>query len=161
MNKIKRKCNLSTWSLTLSTIFIAGLLAIAFLADFWLVTVVDCVFLVGLCIPALYFSPLSVEVDDEAVTVNFSLRHRSFKLSDIASAEDVQPTMGEWRICGSGGFFGYWGWFSNKVLGRYFAYYGRGSECFIIRLHSGKIFMLGCEDHGTILAQIQSMITTE
>ena len=108
---------------------------------------------------ALYFCPLSVEVDDEAVTVNFPLRHRSFKLNDIASAEDMQPTMGEWRICGSGGFFGYWGWFDNKVLGRYFAYYGRGSECFIIRLRSGQIYMLGCEDHAAVLRCIQSRIS--
>ena len=159
MNKIKRKCNLSAWSLSISSIFIVGLFALALLADFWFLTVLDCVILICMCALALYFCPLSVEVDDEAVTVNFPLRHRSFKLSDIASAEDVQPTMGEWRICGSGGFFGYWGWFRNKVLGRYFAYYGRGSECFIIRLRSGQIYMLGCEDHATVLQRIQSRIS--
>ena len=159
MNKIKRKCNLSAWSLSISSIFIVGLFALALLADFWFLTVLDCVILTCMCALALYFSPLSVEVDTETVTVNFPLRHRSFKLNDIASAEDVQPTMGEWRICGSGGFFGYWGWFDNKVLGRYFAYYGRGSECFIIRLRSGQIYMLGCEDHATVLRCIQSRIS--
>lgn len=159
MNKIKRKCNLSAWSLSISSIFIVGLFALALLADFWFLTVFDCVILACMCALALYFCPLSVEVDDEAVTVNFPLRHRSFKLSDIASAEDVQPTMDEWRICGSGGFFGYWGWFDNKVLGRYFAYYGRGSECFIIRLRSGQIYMLGCEDHAAVLRWIQARIS--
>lgn len=158
MNKIKRKCNLSAWSLSISSIFIVGLFALALLADFWFLTVLDCVILICMCALALYFCPLSVKVDDEAVTVNFPLRRRSFPLSDIASAEDVQPTMGEWRICGSAGFFGYWGWFDNKVIGRYFAYYGRGSECFIIRLRSGQIYMLGCEDHATVLQHIQSRI---
>ena len=158
MNKIKRKCNLSAWSLSISSIFIVGLFALALLADFWFLTVLDCVILICMCALALYFCPLSVEVDNEAVTVNFPRRRRSFPLSDIASAEDVQPTMGEWRICGSAGFFGYWGWFSNGALGRYFAYYGRGSECFIIRLRSGQIYMLGCEDHATVLQSIQSRI---
>lgn len=159
MNRIKRKCHLSAWSLTLSALFITGIIVLAAVADLWPVTIALGVILIGMCVPALYFYPLSVEVDDEAVTVNFPARRRSFKLSDIASAEDVQPTMGEWRICGSGGFFGYWGWFRNKVLGRYFAYYGRGSECFIIRLRSGQIYMLGCEDHATVLRWIQARIS--
>lgn len=28
----------------------------------------------------------------------------------------------QWRVMGSGGFFGYFGWFYNKELGRYLAY---------------------------------------
>ena len=159
MNKIKRKCNLSAWSLTLSSLFIVGMLALAVVIDLWIASIALGAILICMCALALYFSPLSVEVDTETVTVNFPLRHRSFKLNDIASAEDVQPTMGEWRICGSGGFFGYWGWFDNKVLGRYFAYYGRGSECFIIRLRSDQIYMLGCEDHAAVLRWIQSRIS--
>ena len=158
MNKIKRKCNLSAWSLTLSSLFIVGMLALAVVIDLWITSIAIGAILISMCALALYFSPLSVKVDDEAVTVNFPLRRRSFKLSDIASAEDVQPTMGEWSICGSAGFFGYWGWFDNKVIGRYFAYYGRGSECFIIRLRSGQIYMLGCEDRAAVLQSIQSRI---
>lgn len=158
MDRIKRKCNLSAWSLTLSSLFIVGMLALAVVIDLWIASIALGAILICMCALALYFCPLSVKVDDEAMTVNFPLRRRSFKLSDIASAEDVQPTMGEWRICGSAGFCGYWGWFDNKVIGRYFAYYGRGSECFIIRLRSGQIYMLGCEDHATVLQSIQSRI---
>ncbi|MGN0224082.1 MAG: PH domain-containing protein [Muribaculaceae bacterium] len=159
MNRIKRKCNLSAWSLAISAIFIIIMATAFYTCEIQVIRLIIGLIFIGAVIPALYFCPLSVEVDDEAVTVNFPLRHRSFKLSDIASADDVQPTMGEWRICGSGGFFGYWGWFSNKVLGRYFAYYGRGSECFIIRLRSGRIYMLGCADHLTVLQCIQSRIS--
>lgn len=54
--------------------------------------------------------------------------------------------MGALRICGSGGFFGYWGWFKERDLGKYFAYYGKSSDCFLVTLKSGNKYMLGCTE---------------
>lgn len=93
----------------------------------------------------LYYAPMSLEISDGKLWVNRSLRCKSFDLKDIVSAEICQPTMGERRLCGSGGFMGYWGWFTERDLGRYFAYYGKAGDCFLVRLRDGRKYMLGCD----------------
>ncbi len=59
------------------------------------------------------------------------------------------------RLIGSGGFLGYWGWFSDRTVGKYFAYYGRPQDCFLIELKNGKKYLLGCEDSETIIATVE------
>lgn len=65
---------------------------------------------------------------------------------DIAEVKLCQPTMGAIRICGSGGFFGWYGWFREGDIGKYFAYYGKSSDCFLVTLKDGRKYMLGCTD---------------
>ena len=65
------------------------------------------------------------------------------------------PTMGTIRICGSGGWFG---WFSEKDLGKYFAYYGKASDCFLVTLKNGKKYMLGCKDTPKMVNAINEKI---
>jgi len=62
------------------------------------------------------------------------------------------------RICGSSGLGGYWGWFSERDIGRYFAYYGKASECFIVKLRSGRQYMIGCNDAAKIVGTITRSI---
>lgn len=66
--------------------------------------------------------------------------------------------MGEKRIFGSGGFFGWYGWFSEADLGKYFAYYGKASDCFLVTLKNGRKYMLGCADAPAMVAEIRSNI---
>lgn len=108
----------------------------------------------ALCLAALFFMPMSVEVAEGRLTVMFPLRFRSFPLDEIESARICRPTMGERRICGSGGFCGYWGWFSERDFGKYFAYYGKASDCFIVTLKNGRKYMLGCSDPQAIVDAI-------
>lgn len=85
--------------------------------------------IVALLLATLFFMPLSLSVDDRYLHINRSLRIKSIALTDIASVEHCPPTMGATGICGSGGWFGYYGWFKERDLGRYFAYYGKASDC--------------------------------
>lgn len=62
--------------------------------------------------------------------------------------------MGERRVCGSGGWFGYWGWFHDRELGRYFAYYGKSSDCFLVRLRNGRSYVIGCQNPQTIIDEV-------
>lgn len=94
----------------------------------------------------LFFSPMSLAIDDSSLIVNFSVRHKTIPLSEIESVRLCPPTMGAIRVCGSGGFFGYWGWFKENDLGKYFAYYGKASDCFLVTLKGGKKYLLGCKD---------------
>ena len=68
------------------------------------------------------------------------------------------PTMAKKRICGSGGWFGYYGWFSEPSIGKYFAYYGKASDCFLVTLKDGKKYVLGCESPDEMVEVINKLI---
>ena len=67
--------------------------------------------------------------------------------------------MGAMRLFGSGGWFGYYGWFSERDLGKYFAYYGKSSDCFLVRLKDGRQYMLGCNDAQEVVKYIEARIS--
>ena len=102
--------------------------------------------------------PLSINVNEKGVSINRPLRVKCIPLSDIVDVKLVSPTMAEKRICASGGWMGYWGWFSEKDLGKYFAYYGNSSDCFLIKLNNGRQYMLGCNNPTAIVSHIQSQL---
>ncbi len=100
----------------------------------------------GWCVVTLFYAPMAISVDDRNLSIHRSLRIKDIPLSEIASVMPCPPTMAERRLCCSGGFMGYWGWFSERDLGRYFAYYGRSSDCFLVTLKNGRKYMLGCQN---------------
>lgn len=110
--------------------------------------------LIALCITPLFFMPLSISVKNGELNINRPLRIKSIPLSQIASVELFSPTMAEKRICGSGGWFGYYGWFKDSTIGKYFAYYGKASDCFLVTLKDGKKYVLGCESPEEIIEVI-------
>lgn len=116
--------------------------------------------LILICVLALIYAPLSISVDDENVNINRSLRIKSIPIADIAAVYLCQPTMSERRICGSGGWFGYWGWFKEPSIGRYFAYYGKSSDCFLVQLKDGRQYLLGCKYPADVVEFINNSIVS-
>lgn len=105
---------------------------------------------------ALYFTPLSIEVTDKAIVIHRSL---SFdKQLPLADIKDIKPYFPKnaIRTCGSGGFLGYWGWFASPEIGKYFAYHGKTSDCFLVELTDGRKYLLGCKDSSQIIEFIKS-----
>lgn len=107
---------------------------------------------------SLFYMPMSISADKTALYINRSLRIKTIPLKDVVSVKLCSPTMGAIRICGSGGFFGFWGWFKERDLGKYFAYYGRSSDCFLVELNDGRKYMLGCKNPQKMVEYINSMI---
>ena len=114
--------------------------------------------LVILCITALFYMPLSISVKDGCLNINRPLKIKSIQLNQIASVKLYPPTMAEKRICGCGGWFGYYGWFNEPSIGKYFAYYGKASDCFLVTLKDGKKYLLGCENPTEMLEFINKSI---
>lgn len=107
----------------------------------------------------LYYCPVCVEADADSVKIHRLLsRPREFKYSDIEAADTCYPSAGGIRLCGSGGFFGYWGYFSDIIIGQYFGYYADRSQCFYIRLKCGRQYVASCENHVAMAAAIESHI---
>ena len=114
--------------------------------------------IISLCFCVLFYSPLSLSLSDSALSVNRLLRVRRIPLSEIESVRLCPPTMGAKRIFGSGGWFGYYGWFSEGDLGKYFAYYGKSSDCFLVTLKNGMKYMLGCKDAPEMVEAIRKWL---
>ena len=53
---------------------------------------------------------------------------------------------------------GYWDRFREKGLGKYFAYYGKASDCFLVTLRDGRKYKLGCDDAGEMVSAINSRL---
>ena len=116
------------------------------------------VFVVILLIISLFYMPMSIGADENAIYINRSLKVKTIPMTEVASVKLCPPTMGAIRICGSGGFLGYWGWFKERDLGKYFAYYGKSSDCFLITLTNGGKYILGCQNAPEMVEYIAKQI---
>ena len=147
---LKKRVKLSTWSIIMTIATMAFLIGICVWQfsktenEFFCWLLLFIVLVWSVC--TLFYSPMYVVLTEDSIDVETLIRVRSFPLDEIASVKICTPTMSEHRICGSGGYFGYFGWFREPSIGKYFAYYGKASQTFLIRLKSGKQYMLGCSD---------------
>jgi hypothetical protein len=107
---------------------------------------------------SMFYSPLSVSVDEKTIRINSPFKIHEIAMQSIVGVERFQPMKGSIRLCGSGGFLGYWGIFREAYVGNYMAYYGKASDCFLIRLDNGKQYVLGCNDADAMVAFIKRHI---
>lgn len=108
-------------------------------------------------ITGLYYCPVSVTADSDKVSISRLLSgDKTFSYADIESVDTCYPSAGGLRLCGSGGFFGYWGYFSDIIIGQYFGYYADRSQCFYLKLKNKRQYVISCRDHTAIVRAIQS-----
>lgn len=107
-----------------------------------------------------YYAPVSVVVDEDAVVIKRRLRNKVIPMSLIESAVPFTPAslLQNQRFIGSSGFFGYWGWFTDREIGTYFAYYGNPADCFLLLMKDGRKYVVGCEDSQSVAAYISDNI---
>ncbi|MDE6272144.1 MAG: PH domain-containing protein [Muribaculaceae bacterium] len=86
------------------------------------------------------------------------MRRKKIQMRNVESVQLFQPTMGAIRIFGSGGFMGYWGIFREGDIGRYYGFYGKASDCFLIRMKNGDKYVIGCAQPGKMADYIRSQI---
>lgn len=156
---MKQKVKFSAFSTTITLLVIISLIAIAIYtfrggAPHWCPYCIATL-IIAILITASFYAPLSISVDNQYLTINFLFRKKHLPLSEIEKVMMCPPTMAEIRICGSGGCFGYWGWFREPSIGTYFAYYGKASDCFLVELKNKRKYLLGCEDSTKIVEFIR------
>ncbi|MGM9816379.1 MAG: PH domain-containing protein [Lepagella sp.] len=159
---MKKRVDMSTWSFLLTTIiivFLTGMFVWLYVdAETRVLSFVTLGLLALMLIPSLIWMPLCVELKGGSLLVRRPLKVKEIALADIEEVRQMPPTMGAIRLCGSGGFMGYWGWFREGDIGKYFAYYGRSSDAFLVTLCDGSKYMLGCRDAGEMVAAIAAGI---
>jgi hypothetical protein len=123
----------------------------------WTVVIMGTIISVTLLV-TLYYCPLSIEVTNTAIVIHRSISFdKTIKLSDIKSVRTHTPT-NALRICGNGGVLGFTGWFTEKGIGNYFAYYGNMKDCFLVELKNGRKYMLGCKNSTAMVEEINKLL---
>ena len=116
----------------------------------------------GILLVLLFFGflygPRQITASPEYVIVRTYLLKLKILVSDIESVELFRPAMGSIRLFASGGYCGYWGMFRDGYIGTYAGYYGKSSDCFLIRMKNGSKYVLGCENPEGMVEYIQSQI---
>lgn len=112
-----------------------------------------------LYISALFFGAAYIKADNNNIVLGSLLRNKKIAMSEVESVELFQPTMGAIRICASGGFMGYWGTFREGDIGKYYGFYGKASDCFLVRLKNGRKYVLGCDQPDKMVDYIKSQIS--
>ncbi len=114
----------------------------------------------GAVLSGLYYCPISVEADDSQIVLNRLMsKSKKFLYDDIVRIETCYPSAGGIRLCGSGGFFGYWGHFHDIMYGNYFGYYGSRDCCFFMELTDGRKYIIGCENQVEFVDFVKSQIS--
>jgi hypothetical protein len=147
---MKKKVKLSLGSLIASNLFLALLIS---LAVYFISTgnnvgwIIICSVIALGALAVFIYMPTSIAVtDDGYLVVNRPVHSTKIAVEDIDGMELCPPgEKKKFNLLASAGFYGYWGRFKERSLGKYFAFYGRASECFLVRLKNGKQYMLGCE----------------
>lgn len=153
---MKCRVKLSTYSTIVTAICLIVLLAcLYYCRDNCGIYAIGALIVIA-CSMALFYMPLSISVNDEDLNINRSLKIKRIPLKVVKSVKLCPPTMAEHQIFGSGGWFRYWGWFTEPSMGRYFAYYGKASDCFLVELKNGNRYLLGCEDAPVMVECITS-----
>ncbi len=157
---MKQKVKFSTYSLIITAV----VLVLSVVGIFSLVGNVDkltifCIIMGLATIAGLYYCPISIEANASGVKLNRLLSGaKCFHYDEIETVDTCYPSAGGLRLCGSGGFFGYWGYFSDIMIGSYFGYYGSRNNCFMIKLKNGKQYVIGCDNAISIVDYINGKL---
>lgn len=155
-NKVKFSIYSKIITVLVLILFVAGVIA---LLDNTRELPLFCIIMGGATITGLYFCPISIEADQSEIKLHRLLSHpKCFAYNDIQSVDMCYPSAGGLRLCGSGGFFGYWGYFSDIVIGQYFGYYADRSQCFYIKLKNKRQYVISCKNHVGMVEAIRKNI---
>lgn len=155
---MKQKIKFSIFTIVVTTLvlilFLVGVIALIGEEE---KLIVFCIIMAPVTIAGLYYCPKSIEANDSSVRLHRLLSSpKVFPYSAIQEVDTCYPSAGGIRICGSGGFLGYWGYFSDIMIGTYFGYYGNRSNCILVKLKDGKQYVLGCDNPVALVDYIKT-----
>lgn len=157
---MKSKVKLSTFSMLITSIVLIAI--VVGIATSWgrpKDFIPLCVVLAFLVLSGMFYSPLCVRTEADALVLHRFMKDKVFPYTSIVSIERCYPSAGGLRMCGSGGFMGYWGYFHDIVIGSYFGYYGNHKHCFLLRLKGGSVYVIGCENPDSIIKEVKEKLS--
>lgn len=117
------------------------------------------IFFFALIVGSICCCPREVEATSSGVTLRTLVaRYKVFTYDSISEVDTCYPTWSGIRMCGCGGFFGFWGYFSHTAIGSYYGFYGSRDSCFLLKLKNGRQYVIGCEDPHAMVDYIRSQM---
>ena len=102
------------------------------------------------------FKPQSYTMTAENILVNRLISKVKISKEDIHFAEKIDKEDIKWsfRTFGSGGFFGYFGKFTNRKIGAMIWYVSRKDSLVLLKMKSGKKIVLSPDDRDGFISAI-------
>lgn len=157
---MKQKVKFSWFSILLTalvlTLFVVGTIMLQGNAEKF---TLFCIIMGGVTIAGLYYCPVSIEANELGISLHCLLSSpKTFLYDTIQSVDTCYPSFGGLRLCASGGYFGFWGYFRDFMIGTYIGYYGSRNNCILVKLMEGKQYVLGCDNAAAMVDYIQSQM---
>jgi len=155
----RQPCNWSRFSIVVTVVFIVTtVLLCCFDTDgsdsrHWAIGICRYAFVLVL-LAGLYYCPRSVEITPSRMIIRRLLTKKYIPVGEIIAVAPYQRTMNFVRVCGSGGVLGFWGWFRNQELGRFFVYATTLKQLVVVALASGRTYVVSCGNAQEMAAQI-------
>jgi hypothetical protein len=110
------------------------------------------------CVLGYGFSVRGYTLTPDQLIVKRPFKNAVFLRSDIAETTAFgKETMGfVWRLFGSGGFFGYFGIFSSRQLGRFTMYGTQTQNYVLVSFNNGKKIVLTADAPEELVAAIKN-----
>lgn len=102
-------------------------------------------------------APRKIELRDNAIVLRRLVGQETIPLTEITGTQPYRSTTATARLWGSGGFFGYTGWFANKELGTFFAYAGDMKEAFVVSTPR-RTYLFSCADRDAFVAALREKL---
>lgn len=146
-----RFATILTWVI-LVCLFVGCIATIHEIPAFFMLLAIYLVMIVS----ALFYGPAYIKADADNIVMCSILKSRKIPLREVERVELFRPAYGAIRIFASGGFMGYWGVFREGGIGRYYAFYGKASDCFLVSMKNGDKYVLGCDKPDLMVDYINS-----
>lgn len=149
-----------SWFSAIMTVLVYAVLCISCIATVKdpakFVTLISLFFII--IVVTLFFGAIYIKATPDYIIMGSPLKSKKIFMRNIKSVELFKPTMGARRVCGSAGFMGYWGIFREGDIGRYYSFFGKASDCFLIRMRNGDKYVLGCKNPQAMTDYIKTQI---
>lgn len=104
--------------------------------------------------------PLYIVVNENGILLKRVVGKIHFPYNEIVFVDRFSSVVNV-RLCGSGGFLGHLGVYSNRNFGIYQSYVENPKDAFIIIRRDKKKFVLSCNDSENVIQQIHNKIYLE
>jgi hypothetical protein len=106
------------------------------------------------------FAPLAVEVSSEAVVVKRLVRDVVIPLADVREIRRLESGQAGfmWRLCGCGGFLGWFGLFYSRGLGEFWAYAGNRADLVLLTRIDGTKIVVSADPPDAFVEVVQKSL---
>lgn len=103
-------------------------------------------------------TPISVRLTPQYFELRKLVGRIRIEYTAITNVVRYKPSFWDMRVFGSGGFFGYIGFFQGNKIGRYSGFFADTNQAFLIRTKLGKLYVFSTETPDRTVEELKKRI---